>query len=78
MLLSVKTIKKGLKYILQLIVIFMAAKFVPSKELDFKDVTIIAIIGAVSFAIIDMYSPSVSKRGQDTTGKALSFKTLLF
>ena len=78
MLLSIKTVKKGLKYILQLIVIFMAAKFVPSKELDFKDVTIIAIIGAVSFAIIDMYSPSISKKGQDTTGKALSFKTFLF
>ena len=77
-MLSVKSLKKGLKYILQLIVIFIAAKFVPSKELDLKDITIIAIIGAVSFAIIDMYSPNIAKRGQDTTSKVISLKTLLY
>ena len=70
-------VKRALKYIIQWLVVFMAAKFIPSKKLDFKDITIIAIIGAISFAILDMYSPTLSDMGRGQTGMTIGLKTLI-
>lgn len=70
------TIKKALKYFIQWAVMFLAAKYIPSKELTFKEVTMVAIIGAVTFAILDMYSPSISDACRGTTEMTLGMKVL--
>lgn len=55
-----RLIKRGLKYMIQFLILFMASRFVPSVKIDLKEVTTIAMVGAISFAILDMYSPTIN------------------
>lgn len=69
-------IKKSLKYIAQLLIIFVAAKFIPENKITFKEITIIAIIGAVSFAVLDLYAPSISEDCQKQIGLTIGLRTI--
>ena len=71
------TVKKIVKYILQMLVVFIAAKYIPTKKLSFKEVTIIAMVGAISFAILDMYAPSISNGCLNTLSTTMSYKTFM-
>nr|QBK88884.1 MAG: uncharacterized protein LCMiAC01_05660 [Mimivirus LCMiAC01] len=77
MIIKNERIKKTIKYLMQLVIIFLAAKYIPSTKLSLKDITIIAMIGAITFAILDMFSPCLSEAGLNQFNTALSFKTLM-
>jgi len=77
MVIKNELIKKAVKYLMQLVVIFLAAKYIPSTKLTLKDITIIAMIGAITFAILDMFSPCLSEAGLNQFNTTLSFKTLM-
>ena len=47
------------KYIIQFLAIVLAALFVPTNPLSFKEVALIGMIGTIVFAILDIYAPSV-------------------
>jgi|TARA_B110000971_G_scaffold125365_1_gene128298 hypothetical protein len=57
-------VRRALKYIIQGLAIAIAAYYIPmvkSKcKLTFQEITMIAIVGTVTFAILDMYTPSIS------------------
>lgn len=75
-LIKKETLKRGLKYIIQTLVIFLAAKLVPKGKLTLKEVTMIAIVGAIGFAVLDMYSPTVSDMGRKVNGLTLGVRGL--
>lgn len=77
MIIKNERIKKAIKYVIQLVAIILAAKYIPSTKLSLRDITVIAMIGAITFAIVDIYSPSLSKVGLSQVGTTLSFRTLL-
>ncbi|AYV78252.1 MAG: hypothetical protein Edafosvirus8_2 [Edafosvirus sp.] len=52
-------IRKSLKYILEFLIIFMAVKYVPTKELPINEIIIIAIIGTCGFALLDLFIPNI-------------------
>ncbi len=52
--------KRMFKYIIQWIIIALAANYVPSKQLKTSEIIIIATIGAITFAILDMYIPAIT------------------
>lgn len=52
--------KRMFKYIIQWIIIALATSYLPSKQLKTSEIIIIATIGTISFAILDIYIPSVS------------------
>jgi hypothetical protein len=57
-------IRRALKYIIQGITVALAAYYIPYNrstcKLNFKEVTMISIVAVVTFAILDMYTPSIS------------------
>lgn len=57
--------KRLFKYVILWIVIALAANYVPSRltesnQLKTSEIVIIATIGAITFAILDMYIPAIS------------------
>jgi hypothetical protein len=50
---------KILKYILIFVIIYLAVTYIPDKKLDIKEIFIISSIAAITFAILDIISPSV-------------------
>lgn len=77
MKLNKEAIKRTLKYILQWFIIFIAAKCVPSKQLDIRDVTMIAIIGSVSLALLDLFFPTISQKAKDQIVFSIGLRTLI-
>lgn len=67
---------RGSKYLLEWFAIVLAAKFIPEHELSWKEIMIIAIIGAVVFAVLDIYVPSISSPVKNSTGIVVGMRTL--
>lgn len=71
-----ETIKRALKYLIEWFAIALALKFIPSQKVDLKEIVMVAIVGAIVFALLDTYSPSVSETARKSTGVAIGLKTL--
>jgi len=52
--------KKILKYFLFGLIIGITTRYIPSNTINNKELLMIAVIASVSFAIIDMISPSIN------------------
>lgn len=59
-------IRRALKYIIQGLTIAIAAYYIPRNrnkcKLNFREITMIAIVGVATFAILDMYTPSIANK----------------
>lgn len=53
-------IKNVLKYLLEGIAVAVAAKYIPSREIALNEVMMIAITAALTFFILDLFSPSIA------------------
>jgi len=51
--------RKILKYILMGMIVLSTARYIPSNTLSTKDIIIIGAMSSISFALLDMYAPSV-------------------
>ena len=69
-------IKRSFKYLIQWLAIAVAAKFIPTQPLNIKEVLMIAVVGAATFALLDMYAPTVSQGVRHGVGFAIGVKTL--
>nr|QBK88968.1 MAG: uncharacterized protein LCMiAC02_00610 [Mimivirus LCMiAC02] len=72
-----RTFIKIFKYVTQLIMVFLVAKYIPSKQLSLTEISIIAFTSAIVFAVLDMFYPSVSNLCINNLGSTIGFKTLL-
>jgi len=77
MSLTKQKIRRVLKYLIHWIIIFAATKYIPSGKLTFKEVTMVAMVGAISFAILDLYVPVVADNCRKQIGYSLGIKTLI-
>jgi hypothetical protein len=71
-----ETVKRALKYLIEWFAISLALKFIPSQKVDLKEIIMVAIVGAIVFALLDMYSPAVSDTARKSTGVAIGLRTL--
>jgi hypothetical protein len=59
-------IRRALKYIIYGLTIAIAAYYIPRNKnkckLNIREITMIAIVGVSTFAIIDMYTPSITHK----------------
>ena len=55
-----EVIKRAIKYLLEGAAVALAARYIPNKKIDLPAISMIAFTAACSFAILDMYAPSVS------------------
>jgi len=53
-------IKKLLKYLTFGLLIGSAIMFIPSKRIYTREILMIAMLASISFAVMDMYCPSVT------------------
>lgn len=51
--------KRIIKYILMGLVILVSIRYVPTQLLDTSELLMISFISSISFAILDMVSPSI-------------------
>ena len=53
--------KRMFKYLVYALVVGMAVKYVPAQKLTTRETIMIAVIAAITFAILDMYTPTVDQ-----------------
>ena len=52
-------IQKIIKYIFIFIVLFLSVKYIPTELVNDKEIFMISMISAITFAILDLVSPSI-------------------
>ena len=67
-----------IKYILEGIVVGAVAYFIPNTKLDIGSVIILALTSASIFAILDQFSPQISRPARRGTGFALGYQQVGF
>ena len=53
-------LKNVLKYMLEGIAVAIAAKYIPSREIALNEVMMIAVTAALTFFVLDLFSPSIA------------------
>jgi len=57
---NISQLQKLTKYILMGLIVIIATKYIPDNNLQIKEIIMIGITSSISFAILDMISPSIS------------------
>jgi ABC-type Co2+ transport system permease subunit len=63
--------KRAIKYIVEGIVVALAAYAIPQKKLNLEEVTMVALIAAMTFAILDAFIPSMGVTTRQGAGFAI-------
>lgn len=61
-------IKNILKYLLEGLAVAIAAKYIPSREISMNEVVMIALTAALTFFVLDLFSPSIASGARLGTG----------
>jgi hypothetical protein len=66
--------RRALKYLIEGTAVALAAYYIPQgKRLSFEEITMIAVTAAATFAILDMYTPSISNAARTGAGMGIGF-----
>ncbi len=63
--------KRAIKYIVEGIMVALAAYAIPQKKLNLEEVTMVALIAATTFAILDTFIPSMGVSTRQGAGFAI-------
>lgn len=72
---TTEVIKRAFKYLIEGLVIAIAAKYIPKQELKLNEILMIAITGAAVFAILDLFAPAVGQGARQGAGFIIGAKT---
>ena len=61
-------VKNVLKYLLEGIAVALAAKYIPSRGIAMNEVVMIALTAALTFFILDVFSPTIASGARMGTG----------
>ena len=61
------------KYILEGIAVALAAFYIPRRNVDPKEIAMIALTAAMAFAVLDMFSPGVAAGARQGTGFGIGY-----
>ena len=61
-------IKRIVKYLIEGAAVAVVAFYVPRKVLAWEEIVLIALTAAATFAILDMYAPSISSSARQGAG----------
>jgi len=69
-----EVVRRALKYLIEGTTVSLAAYYIPQgKKLDFEEIIMIAITAAATFAILDMYTPSIAVAARQGAGMGVGF-----
>jgi hypothetical protein len=63
-----EVVKRAVKYLVEGAAVAVAAYYIPQKKLDLTEIVFIAITAAATFALLDMYAPSISNAARQGSG----------
>ena len=61
-------LKRAVKYLIEGGAVAVAAFYIPKNRMKIEEVVMIAITAAATFALLDMYAPSVGSAARQGTG----------
>ncbi len=61
-------LKRAVKYLIEGAAVAVAAFYIPKNKMKVEEVVMIAITAAATFALLDMYAPSVGSAARQGTG----------
>lgn len=64
-------VKRAIKYLVEGLMVAIVAFTIPKKNLNVEEVCIIALSAAATFAILDVFSPSISQGARSGTGMSI-------
>ena len=68
-----EVIRRLLKYLVEGLAVALAAYYIPKKSIDMTEISIIAITAAATFAILDMYSPTIAESARSGAGFGIGY-----
>ena len=63
-----EVIKRAVKYLIEGGAVAVAAYYIPKKQMKIEEIVMIAITAAATFALLDLYDPSISNAARQGTG----------
>ena len=63
-----EVVKRAVKYLIEGGAVAVAAYYIPKKKMNVEEIVMIAITAAATFALLDMYAPSISNAARQGTG----------
>jgi hypothetical protein len=64
-------LKRAIKYIVEGIIVALAAFVIPKQSLKVEEVTVIALTAAATLAVLDTFIPSMGVSGRQGAGLAI-------
>ena len=61
-------LKRAIKYIVEGIMVAIAAYAIPKKKLDIDEIAIIALMAAATFSVLDVFVPSIASSARRGAG----------
>ncbi len=71
-------VSRIVKYLVEGLVVAVAAIFIPKKSLPFDEVMTLAVLAAAVFAILDLFIPSMGVRVRDGAGLGIGLNLVGF
>lgn len=73
-----EVIKRILKYIVEGIFVAIAAYTIPKGKLQLEEVIVIGLMGACTFAVLDVFVPAVGQSTRQGAGMGIGFNLVNF
>lgn len=67
-------VKRAIKYIVEGIMVAIAAYAIPKKSLNIEEVVIIALTAAATFSVLDVFVPSMASSARGGAGFGIGAK----
>jgi len=71
-------IKRAIKYIIEGIMVAIAAYVIPKKQLNIEEVVIIALMAAATFSVLDVFIPSMASSARGGAGFGIGANLVSF
>lgn len=63
-----EAVKRAVKYLIEGLVVAVVAYYVPQKKMGLEEIAMLAFVAAATFALLDMFAPSISLAARQGAG----------
>ncbi len=71
-------VKKAIKYLIEGLVVAIVAILVPRKSLSIEEIVVICLVATATFAILDVFIPSMGQSARQGVGLGIGFNLVKF
>ena len=71
-------LKRAIKYIVEGVMVAIAAYAIPKKKLDLEEIIIIGLMAAATFSVLDVFVPSIASSARGGAGFGIGANLVQF